>query len=109
MMCIIWNWFGTVMYNFHVSGMQMIAEGVVIPVHVVESEIVVTTPVVEIEAGVGIETRGAAVGAEIEIGSHLTAMSVAAAETETDQGTVTEAGAQIGDGKEMRSRQVGAG
>lgn len=84
----------------------MMVEGVV---HVVESEIVVPTPVVEIEAGVGIETTGAVVGAGIEIGSHLTAVSVAAAETGTEHDIVTEAGARKGDGKEMRSSQVGAG
>ena len=89
--------------------MQMIAEGVTIPVHVVEREIVVTTPVVEIGAGVGIETAEAVVGAEIETGSHLIAVSAAAAEIGTGQDTVTEVGARKGDGKEMRSSQVGAG
>ena len=89
--------------------MQMITEGVTIPVHVVKREIVVTTPVIEIGAGVGIEIAEAVVGAEIETGSHLTAVSAAAAETGTDQDTMIEVGARKGDGKEMRSSQVGAG
>ena len=87
----------------------MIAEGVIIPVLAVEREIVVTTPVGEIEAGVGREIIGVVVGAERETETHLTAVSVAAAEKGTDQDTVTEVGVWKGDGKEMRNSQVGAG
>ena len=101
-MCIIWNLYYTT------SGTQ-IADGVVIPVHVVEREIMVTTPVVVIAAGVGTGSTGAVVGAGTERGSPLTAVSVAAAETGRGQDTATEVGAWKGDGKERRSSQVGAG
>lgn len=68
-----------------------------------------TTPVVVIAAGVGTESTGAVVGAGRERGSPLIAVSVAAAERGRGQDTATEVGVQKGDGKEMRSSQVGAG
>lgn len=85
----------------------MIAEGIIDPVLTVEIEIVVTTPVGEIEAGVGIGTTGVVVGAETE--THPTAVNVAAAEKGIGQDIVIEVGVWKGDGKEMRNSQVGAG
>jgi hypothetical protein len=104
-MCIIWSFY----LVFSISAGTQIAEGGVIPVRVVEREIMVTTRVVEMEVGVGTKSTEAVVGAGTETGSRLTAVSVAAAGTGRGQDTMTEVGARKGDGKEMRSSQVGVG